>query len=400
MQGDYGPHGFTALAINLGEDMEQVVKVYARQNANLYLRDDGTAWNLYRQNNAIPTNYLVDTAGVIRFLQEGFSEEYIRQLIEQYLPDPIQHDVGVTKLMAPAGSIDSGGTVTPACSLFNYRSFTETYEVRMRIGTAYNQAVTVTAHEPGTVRYVEFPQWSALERGQVVASCSTELAGDDIATNNVKRNTLAVNVYDLAVVAILAPPDTLDSAATVQPAVVISNLGTMSDYARVRFSIGGFYAESVNVSLQPGVTDTVVLRAWTAAELGSFAARCSISGIRGEMVPANNAMGKTVHVRASGIAEPPHGAPGFALFEAQPNPAGRRTTLSYALPVAAPVDLRVYSSSGELVRTLRAGLEPAGTHTATWDGRGDNGLTAGPGTYFCRLAAGSFRAARKLTLLD
>lgn len=400
MQGDYGPHGFTALAINLGEDMEQVVKVYARQNTNLYLRDDGSAWNLYRQNNAIPTNYVVDTAGVVRFLQEGFSEEYIRQLIEQYLPDPIQHDVGVTKLMAPAGSIDSGMSVTPACSLFNYRSFTESYEVRMRIGTAYNQSVSVTAHEPGTVRYVEFPQWTALERGQVVASCSTELAGDDIATNNVKRNTLAVNVYDLAVVAILAPPDTLDSAATIQPAIAISNLGTMSDYARVRFFIGGVYAESVNVSLQPGATDTALLSAWTATELGSFPARCSVSGIRGEMVPANNVMAKTVHVRASGIAEPPHAVTGFALFEAVPNPAGRRTTLSYTLPAATPVDLRVYSSAGELVRTLRAGTEPAGTHSASWDGRDESGQPVGPGTYFCRLVAGSFRAARKLTLLD
>lgn len=400
MQNDYGSHGFTALAINLGEDMENVVKVYARQNTNPYLRDDGTAWNLYRHNNAIPTNYVIDTAGIVRFWQEGFSEDYIKQLIEQYLPDPINHDVGVTRLVVPAGALDSGTTVTPSCSVFNYRSNTETYEVRLRIGTAYNQAVQVTGHAPGTLLCVEFPQWTALERGQLAATCSTELAGDDVASNNSRRNTVTVNVYDLAVVAILAPPDTLDSAAVVQPAVVVSNLGTMSDYARTRFFIGGFYAESVNVALQPGVTDTAFLPAWTAQQLGTFAARCSVSGLRGEMIPANNVLGKTVSVRAAGIAEPGRPVTGFALFEALPNPAGSRTVLSYALPNASPVDLRVYSSSGGLVRTLRVGTEPAGTHSVNWDGRDDAGSRVGPGTYFCRLSAGSFRAARKLTLVD
>ncbi|MFO7651829.1 MAG: FlgD immunoglobulin-like domain containing protein [bacterium] len=400
MQNDYGPHGFTALAVNLQEDMENVVKIWARQNTNPYLRDNGSVWGVYRQNNYIPLNYIIDTAGVVRFWQEGFNEDYLKQLIEQYLPNQIDHDVGVTRLIAPAGAIDSGTVITPACSVYNYRNNTETYEVRMRIGTAYNQAVTVTAHAPNTARYVEFPQWTALERGQLNAVCSTELAGDDINGNDSRRNLTTVNVYDLAVVAILAPADTLDSAAVIQPAIVVTNLGTMSDYARTRFFIGGFYAESVNVALQPGVTDTAFLPAWTAQELGTFAARCSVSGLRGEMLPANNVLGKTVHVRSSGIAEPPQRGAGFALFEAQPNPAGSRTVLSYALPAASPVDLRVYSSSGGLVRTLRVGVEPAGTHSVRWDGRDDAGSRVGPGTYFCRLSAGSFRAARKLTLVD
>lgn len=400
MQNDYGPHGFTALAVNLQEDMENVVKVWARQNTNPYLRDNGSVWGVYRQNNYIPLNYIIDTAGVVQFWQEGFSEDYLKQLIEQYLPDPIDHDVGVTRLVVPAGAVDSGTTVTPSCSVFNYRNNTETYEVRLRIGTAYNQAVQVTGHAPGTLRYVEFPLWTALERGALTAACSTELAGDDVASNNARRNAVTVNVFDLAVVAILAPADTLDSAATVQPAIVVTNLGTMSDYARTRFFIGGFYAESVNVALQPGVTDTAFLPAWTATQLGTFAARCSVSGLRGEMIPANNVLGKTVHVRSSGIAESPQRAAGFALFEAQPNPAGRRTTLSYALPFASDVDLRVYSSSGELVRTLRVGTEPAGTYSVRWDGRDDSGRRVGPGTYFCRLTAGGFRAARKLTLVD
>ncbi len=400
MQNDYGRHGFDAIAINLQEDMEMVVKAWARQNTNLYLRDNGSAWGAYRQNNYIPLNYVVDTAGIVRFWQEGFNEDLIKSYIEQYLPSQIDHDVGVTRLIAPTGAIDSGTAITPACSVYNYRSNTETYEVRMRIGTRYNQAVTVTGHAPNTARYVEFPQWTALERGQLNAVCSTELAGDDISGNDARRNITTVNVYDLAVIAILVPPDTLDSAATVRPAIVVANLGTMSEYARVRLWIGGFYAESVQVALQPGVTDTAFLRDWTAAELGTFPVRCSVSGLRGEMVPANNVLSRTVYIRSSGIAEAPQSARGFALHEARPNPAARRTALSFSLPAAAPVELRVYSPTGELVRTLVNGTRPAGSHTVAWDGRDDAGRAVGPGTWFVRLAANDFRATRKLTLTD
>jgi hypothetical protein len=62
---DYGPHGFEAIAINLSEDMEAIVKVWARQNTNQYLRDNGSVWPVYTHNNAIPLNYVIDTAGVI-----------------------------------------------------------------------------------------------------------------------------------------------------------------------------------------------------------------------------------------------------------------------------------------------------------------------------------------------
>jgi len=66
--------------------MEDVVKVYARQNSNLYLRDDGGTWSIYAQNNAIPTNYVIDTAGVVRYWAEGYNEVAIRGAIEACLP--------------------------------------------------------------------------------------------------------------------------------------------------------------------------------------------------------------------------------------------------------------------------------------------------------------------------
>ena len=153
------------MPINLSDGWD-VIKQYARQYASLYLKDDGSFYTPYRQNGYVPLNYVIDTAGIIRYVAEGWNEAAVRAVVEQYLPDQIEHDVGVSKLIAPIGSMDSGTVVTPACSLHNYRSYAETYPVRMRIGADYDTTVTVTNHQPSQTVYVEFPQWTALARGQ------------------------------------------------------------------------------------------------------------------------------------------------------------------------------------------------------------------------------------------
>jgi hypothetical protein len=74
------------LAIDLAENMETVVKVYARQYTFTFLRDDLTAWNLYKMTSAIPTNFVVDTAGlVVNSMERWFYSDSIRAWIEPYL---------------------------------------------------------------------------------------------------------------------------------------------------------------------------------------------------------------------------------------------------------------------------------------------------------------------------
>jgi len=380
--------------------METVVKVWARQNTNVYLRDPGTVWPVYTHNNAIPLNYVIDTAGVIRFWQEGYNEAAIKSVIETYLPSPIEHDVGVSRLIAPTGSPDSGTVIVPACSLYNYRGYTETYPVRMRIGTTYDTTLTVTNHQPGQAVYLEFPQWTSLERGNVAVSCSTELADDDIGSNDAKTTTLIVNVYDIAVSAIFAPADSVDSGVAVVPAAEVRNSGTMPDMAKVRFYVGDFYADSVNVALQPGKTDTAVMDVWTPGLPGTFPVRCTSATVRVDMVPANNELSKSVVVLGSGVEEPGPGVARFALLGSSRNPSGSWTAIRYSLAAASAVDLRVYSASGELVRVLESGSRPAGLHQVVWDGTDELGRPVGRGTYFCRMTAGSFRATSKLTTIE
>jgi hypothetical protein len=396
---DYAVHGLEALSININEGMD-TVKTWARQNTNLYLRDPGTVWAAYTQTGALPTNYVIDTAGIVRYVAEGFNETAVRNVIETYLPDPVQHDVGVAKLIAPVGSVDSGATVTPACSLRNYRGNAETYPVRMRIGSGYDTTVTVTNHQPGTTVYVQFPQWTALARGQTAVACTTELATDDINSNDVARTNLTVNVGDIAVTAILVPFDTVELGRAYAPAVEVKNLGTIADMARVRFYISDSYFDTTRVALQPGRTDTAFLPTWTPGGLGTVTVRCTVATLKPDLVTGNNEISKSVYVGPYGIEEQPAGNARFTLFGSSQNPARAHAAIRYSLAEAGPVELRIFSASGELVRVLETGSRAPGMHQVLWDGRDELGRPVGRGTWFCRMTAGSFQAVSKLTTIE
>ncbi|MGQ9677922.1 MAG: FlgD immunoglobulin-like domain containing protein [bacterium] len=85
MYDEYGAQGYVPLAVNLFQDMNSVVKVYARQYTYPFFRDGGPAWSAYRMNGYIPLNYVIDTAGLVVGSMEGFNEGTIRSWIEPYL---------------------------------------------------------------------------------------------------------------------------------------------------------------------------------------------------------------------------------------------------------------------------------------------------------------------------
>ncbi len=95
----------------------------------------------------------------------------------------------------------------------------------------------------------------------------------------------------------------------------------------------------------------------------------------------------------------PPSAADLALAPAMPNPFNPRTTLRFSLPRAAAVQLTVHDLRGHRVRTLRAGTLAAGSHTAVFDGVGDDGRALPSGTYVARLRAGAEVISRRLTLV-
>ncbi|MBN1884341.1 MAG: hypothetical protein JW876_02295 [Candidatus Krumholzibacteriota bacterium] len=90
------------------------------------------------------------------------------------------------------------------------------------------------------------------------------------------------------------------------------------------------------------------------------------------------------------------GLPAAALVNGPrnaPNPFNPSTTISFRLPRAGRVDLRIYGVDGALVRILAGGTLPGGRHEIAWDGLDDRGRPAASGVFFCRLrACGETRA--------
>jgi hypothetical protein len=88
-----------------------------------------------------------------------------------------------------------------------------------------------------------------------------------------------------------------------------------------------------------------------------------------------------------------------ALHQNSPNPCNPSTSIRFDLNQDVEVSLRVYDVAGRVVRTLVAEKLRAGRQAVLWDGRDARGRTVASGLYIYELAAGDFRATRKLVVV-
>jgi len=84
----------------------------------------------------------------------------------------------------------------------------------------------------------------------------------------------------------------------------------------------------------------------------------------------------------------------YRLNPAYPNPFNPSTTISYSLPEAAKVTLRVYDLQGRMVAELVNGYRDAGVHQTVFDGTG-----LASGVYIYSLHAGDFSTNGKMIMM-
>ncbi len=89
----------------------------------------------------------------------------------------------------------------------------------------------------------------------------------------------------------------------------------------------------------------------------------------------------------------------FILQQNYPNPFNPATTIQYVLPRNGFVRLAVYNISGQLVRTLVKGKELTGTHTVSWNGMDEQGMSVSSGIYFYCLEIGNLKSTRRMLLM-
>ncbi|MFZ0391194.1 MAG: FlgD immunoglobulin-like domain containing protein [Calditrichia bacterium] len=89
----------------------------------------------------------------------------------------------------------------------------------------------------------------------------------------------------------------------------------------------------------------------------------------------------------------------YDLEQNFPNPFNPTTQIGFRIPQSETVQLTVFNSLGQKVRTLFNGALPAGGHTFRWNARNDLGLEVPAGIYYYHLQAGEYQAARSMLLL-
>jgi len=96
---------------------------------------------------------------------------------------------------------------------------------------------------------------------------------------------------------------------------------------------------------------------------------------------------------------PGHSAPpALALSVAGRQPSRGGTVLRCTVTREARLQVEIHDVAGRLVRTIDAGVRPAGAHELTWDGRDDAGVPVAPGVYLARLAAGGAAAVTRVVM--
>ncbi len=88
----------------------------------------------------------------------------------------------------------------------------------------------------------------------------------------------------------------------------------------------------------------------------------------------------------------------YELFANYPNPFNPTTTITYQMPQAGRVSLKIYNMLGQVVRTLVDAEVAAGLHAVTWDGRDGKGDQVASGVYLYQLRVGETIMTRKMLL--
>jgi hypothetical protein len=310
-------------------------------------------------------------------------------------------DVAADWMIAPNGRVLPDSTYVPRAEVRNYGASTASFPVLLTIDTGYADTVQVTGLAPAHADTVQFAPWVAPARCFIVARCSTALGDDEYQGNDVSTALLWAIFHDVGLTEIVSPCDTVDSGEIVRPRVEIWNYGSQAELvtAAMRIPDEG-YSRASRVSVPSHQGMTISFATWVPKLVGGHAVKCSLSLSGDTTLSGNDTMSGYVIVgRTTGVAEASSKPLKFRLEVPRPSVFVKSAAVAFALPLQADVSLSVYDATGTVVRQLWRSRTAAGEYRVSWDGRNNQGRMVPAGTYFCRLAAGEYRATAVLVKL-
>jgi hypothetical protein len=104
-------------------------------------------------------------------------------------------------------------------------------------------------------------------------------------------------------------------------------------------------------------------------------------------------------VEGEEISQPGLTTQTVVLNQAYPNPFSQNTVISFNLPAAGQVSLKVYNVLGQAVKTICNEQRPAGLNKMTWSGHDESGNSVSNGIYLYRLVTEGQSQTRKVLLV-
>lgn len=89
----------------------------------------------------------------------------------------------------------------------------------------------------------------------------------------------------------------------------------------------------------------------------------------------------------------------YNLSQNYPNPFNPSTTIEYSVQVIDNIQIIIYNSLGQLVKTLVNETKTPGEYSIVWNGKDDSGSLVVSGAYFYQIQTKDFVSSKKMILL-
>ncbi len=89
----------------------------------------------------------------------------------------------------------------------------------------------------------------------------------------------------------------------------------------------------------------------------------------------------------------------FNLAQNFPNPFNPSTTIEYSVQSTDNIQIKIFNSIGQLVKTLVDEVKTPGEYSVVWNGQDDGGLLVSSGVYFYQITTKDFISSKKMILL-